>query len=1025
MRAFTLLPLGLVALSVASEGPILRAQHPSLSPDGSQVAFSWQGDLWVVASRGGEARRLTVHPARDQMPIWSPDGKTIAFASDRFGSMDLFALDGRGSEPRRLTFESASELPSAWSRDGRRLLGYTNAWGVFDAFAVPATGGDLKRLSVHPLERSYWPEEMPNGQILHVRGGSPGGWRNGSLRSTNTGDLWLAGNTVPLSGHRRLTDDDAQDLFPRAASDGSITWVSNRGGWSNLWRMKADGSGARALTRFTSGTVRFPSISAEGRWVVYEHASTLRLLDTRSGQDRILEITVSRDSRSNPIQRTTLTSGVTSFSISPDGRRHAVEVRGDIFLVAERGGTTRRLTEHPARDAQPVWLDDKSVLYVTGRAGKREIWRSDLAGEESPWKAEAGDLTSPAVSPDGKQVAFVRGGKELMVAGADGTGTRTLARGNFMDALFSPAKMNWSPDSKWIAIQSTYEAMFEHLLVEVATGRTIVAARCVYRPNSDASSAPVWLPDGRGIAFIGQETREPEVYVVDLLPAPLTFGEDDLEPAGKKEDKAPVEVRVVEEGLLQRMRQLTSGGASGVAVSEDSKTIYTIFNGQLSSVPVAGGPVAPLAGGPSSASGLRRGPGNRLFFVSQGRLGAVPVAGGAVSTVAFSAEVTFDNRAEQEALFDEIGWAFDRGFYDTTFHGRRWPEIRERYRALLPHAFDRADFYALMDEMMHELGSSHLNSSPPSVSLGVEPDQTAYLGVEWDWRALGDGRFVVAEVVTGMPAAHPDSRLQPGDVLRKVDGREIGRETTLAAALDRKAGRRVTLTLDRGGQPVTVIIKPAEPGARTDAQYEAWVRRNRAEVDRLSGGRLAYLHYRRMHPDAQERFVREIRTMTRGKQGVIIDVRFNGGGATAHEALGLLIKTPWLKRTERGLPNTPISENIYRGDALELPTTMIINGASFSNAEIFAEGFRRLGLGRIVGIATAGGVIGTAQYSMWDGGLIGLPAIGAFAIDGENLEGNGRRPDVKVDWDPDRWLAGHDTQIEAAVRVMLEGLGKR
>jgi len=323
---------------------------------------------------------------------------------------------------------------------------------------------------------------------------------------------------------------------------------------------------------------------------------------------------------------------------------------------------------------------------------------------------------------------------------------------------------------------------------------------------------------------------------------------------------------------------------------------------------------------------------------------------------------------------------------------------------------------------MELLDSSHLGANAPAGARSGG-DEPAWLGVEWDPVALdARGAYVVSEVYEGTPAANPDSELKPGDRVESIDGTKIGPAHPLNALLDKKAGRKTVLSVVRNERPLTVTIQPMRPTSRTGVLYKAWVDKNRRLVDQYSKGRLGYIHIQGMDVPSLDVFLREIQTELNGKDGVLLDVRYNGGGFTGHIILNTMLKAPWLIRTVRDNPGVKFSENNFRGNALELPAACLTNQYSFSNAEIFSEGFRRLKLGPVVGETTAGGVIGTGAFGLWDGGSIRMPGSGAYAVDGENLEANGRKPDVEVRWNPNDSGSEKDPQLEVAVRELLKRL---
>ncbi len=1037
-RSLLPLALGLLAGSALAE-PIKRASYPAISPDGGTLLFSWQGDLWSVPLRGGkagEAVRLTVHNAPDTRPVWYPDGSRIAFASSRAGSYDVYTMRPDGSDLRRVTSDAGAEYPTAVSADGRTIYGQTSSFGRGDLFRVAATGGDLVRLTDHPLEAAYLARLSPDERTVYYNRGAyrETAWQKPGTLSAALPEIWVADNTVPLTNHRKLTENDTTDLSPTPSADGSITYVSNAGGWPNVWRAGRDMKGAKRLTSHTNGTSRNPSATRDGRTVAYEFESDLYLLDTKTGADVRLDVETPADSRINPRQDVTV-STAGAFEVSPDGRRTVLEARGDLFLTLERGGPVRRLTTNPSVDNEATWLDPRTILYVASEGGKRVIKTSDGAGGTATWKADARDLVHPTVSPDGKSVAYQVGDDTLMVADAKGNGAKVLVRANLRGGLDGPAPFAWSPDSRYIALDKIQGRRREITLLDVATAKETVVGKLVFKPQVFEGQAPVWLPNGRGLLVFSPEYETTDLYLIDLVPADATFTEDELDKAlatsaGAGTPKPePVRVEVYEPGIFQRLRRLTTGGASSAAVSADSRTLYAATPDGIAAISAATGAATPLLPNRGGSLSVKSG---KLYWLERGALYATSLAGPAAATpVPFTITYSVDAKAEELALFEDVWWAIDRLYYDAKLNNKDWAAIRTKYAALVPYAYDRGDFYRMMGEMMEELDSSHLGATaPPAPDWGNGSEAPAFTGFDLDPKALMEGRYVVGRTIPNSPATAPapgrtGPLLLPGDRLLTVNGQAPSSATPLSAMLDRRSGRKLSLEIERGGVKRSVVLKPASPASRTDAEYEAFVLKEREATDRLSGGTLGYLHVRAMDAPSLARFLREIRTEAEGKRGVIVDVRFNGGGSTAVDILAVLIRTPWLVRTTRGEFGTRLSENIYRADGLELPTALMINTASFSNAEVIAEGWRRLKLGPIVGEPTPGYVIGTGAYTLWDGGFIRLPAIGAYEVSGKNLEGVGRKPDATVWFDPNAWSAGRDLQLERTVSDLLKSAAKR
>ncbi len=941
----------------------------------------------------------------------------------------MFSMRADGSELKRLTYESAPTYPSAVSPDGQYIYGTSYAWGRGDVFRVRVTGGPLVRLTNHPFESAYLPSLSPDGKTVFYNRGAyrESAWQKSSIHSSALPTLWCADNTVPLTNHRRLTPYETTFLSPQTENDGALTYICNENGWPNVWRMRPDGSYSHALTHHTNGTCRNPSVSRDGRFVAYEFESELFVLDTFNAIERRIGVEVPADARANESLPISLTSGATDFAVSPDQKRAAFVARGDLFLIPEKGGTTRRLLKHVGLAFQPSWLDSRTVLFTAaGPASKRELRSVNVDGVSKPFYTDPdSDVFHPTVSPDGKLVAFQRGDDQILVVPAAGGTPKLILKGNYRDAIDGPCPFSWSADSRWIASTLIRGRRTEVVLVQIETAKMVTIAKLVYRPQIGNASTPRFLPNGKGVYFTSPEYGDPDLFVVDLWPPEPTFAEDDLEKidAPKPPIKGEPKVEVYEPNIEERLRRLTIHGAEDALASPDSKTIWTNTDGQLVSVNVSSGVAAPVPGFTGATSGLwLSNSGSKLYVLQKGKLFAIGLKEPGGGPIPFDAEFTVDSRAEELALFDDIWWAMDRLYYDAQHNGKDWAAIRDKFAKIVPYTYDRADFYALMGEMMEELDSSHLGSTPPPVEIpGVTSESNALLGVEFDPRVLdARGVYSVSRVIPNSPADNPASLLLVGDRILSVDGDEPSNQTPIFALLNHKAGKHVVLKIERDGAERTVDIRPLPPTALTDLEYEAWVRRERALVDAASGGQVGYLHVRAMDKPSLDRFLREIHTEAQGRKALLIDCRFNGGGSTAVDMLNTLLKTPWLVRTTRGDEGVRLSENILRGDAVEIPTALLVNSASFSNAEVMAEGFRALKRGPIIGERTPGYVIGTGLYSLWDGGSIRMPAIGAYAITGENLENNGRRPDFAVWFDPNTWMLGRDLQIERAVQAVMK-----
>lgn len=1027
---------GLASVSALGQVPILRTQDPSISPDGKKIAFAWQGDIWLAATSGGEAKRLTVHPAPDQFPIWSRDGKQIVFASARYGNNDVFRMDVTGSNLERLSFGSSAEYPTSLAPDGT-IYGYSTAWGRLDIFMLPSKGGDIIRLSPHPLEMEYYPDVSPDGsRVLFNTAGSAGHWRKPGQSGSNTAEIWVVDRAaIPFTGMKQVTKNNTVELFPRFVTNNQIAFIGNEAGKiPNLFVMDLNGRGKKQVTQFTSGTMR--SLSIGSGQAVYQKDSALYHTDLKSGKTSMIELYAPDDMRRNPIQELSI-SRASDIAISPDQLRAVVEVRGDLFLIPAGGGTTVQLTHNPSLDTDPVWLSDTTVLYVEASSHSRRVFKTvSVAGVNSTNGVDSpklffepsdpnGDVLTPVLSPDRKWIAFHSGKRDLMVMPVAGGSAKKVAEGDFVGAYYGQPGFSWSPDSEWLAVLRQRSRSVQISLVKRDGSQEILVAKI-----GKGASVPVFSSDGRSLFFgavegldyseIRQNRTAPTV--VDLIPRDVTFFEDDLDMIGQDSPKPKdPAVKVQEEGIFMRKRDI-GGTFQDAWPMKSGNGVYANLNGEFVRYNPTTGSRSQVPGVSGTVSQVVD-TGKRVYIIQGGRVSILTQNG--TSPVNFTAISRVDQQAEEMAIFNEAWWALDRLFYDPKMHGKDWDAIHDEFAKIVPHVTSRIDFYDLMEEMIERLDSSHQGANSPESYDSPDNDATGWLGVEWNSTLLAKGTFQVEKVYRGSPAMHPDSRLEVGDVLVSVNGKPFGQGTSLAQMLRGETGRKVILEIRRGRDAQThkVTIKPISLGAFSATAYEDWVAANKQMVSELSGGKVGYIHIQGMNAPSLSTFLTEIATDLEGKQGVVIDVRYNGGGYTAQIILNVMRKVPWLIRTSNDLPDTQFSENIYRGNSMELPSATLINEYSFSNAEIFAEGIRQMDIGVLVGEETGGAVIGTSSYGFWDGGSIRMPSGGSFTLNGENLEGNGRKPDVSVIWNPNWGSEGVDPQLRRAVEEVLKQIG--
>jgi tricorn protease len=1040
----------LCAAPAAAQEPIRFARTPDISPDGKLVAFSYLGDIWVVETIGGTARSITSHAAHDVYPVFSPDGQSIAFSSNRHGSYDVYVTGARGGKPRRLTSDSSSDITCGWSPDGKQVLFASTRSTAFppsfELFTVPAEGGRARRVSAAEGKEGVF---SPLGdRIAYVRG--PGTWYRKGYRGSSNDDVWVS-NADGTNNHR-LTEFNGQDGSPMWSADGqTIYYVSEFYGTpANIVKKPAKGSPGVPPLQLTHHAVRRARISKNGEWIVYECGADLWVVSTRGdAQPRKLAIEVYADDKSNTERVQTFTRGATEFALSHDEKHVAFAVHGNLFM--QPVSTTQspkavRLTETSCNDHGIAWAPDGSkILFLSDRDGKEDVYLLEGNDPEHKKFTEAHQFrvtrltdtpdaeSGLGFSPDGKRVAFLRSGK-LWSMKPDGTDTKVIV--DTVDVF----DYEWSPDSKWVVYARRDGSFASELYVVPATGPTAdnpprnITRYATY--NGDVT----WSADGKMIAFLSERRGSANLFLLSVQkPAAqgvaekpsvfsspsVDFDWEDLHLRARPAVHVPVSEAVISPDgtkvafratnqgedlwmastVTGNMMRLTTGGQTPHQIHW-SRTKMPPFG--LESIYFLDGSGTIRKAQPS----VEVKPGGSLTLASSGE----------ASTLPFKVTMTIRTEDLYLEMFDQSWRYLSEHFYDPKFHGSNWEAVRAKYRPLVQHVALKEDLYSLLYLMLGELNASHLGVA----GFGTPPDQiTADLGLIFDETYHGKG-LKIAEVLKRGPADRRGLNLKPGDYIMAIDGTELTESVELSKLLNDKADEAVTVqvTSDPAADPKDpkarrrVEIKPAKREEIAALSYDRWVRNNAARVAELSKGKLGYIHIPSMDEEGLDRFVRSLYSDNFDKEAIVLDVRFNGGGFTHDQVLNYLGAREHTFFRQRdggeGFVLRPYDRKWTK------PLVLLINNRSYSDAEILPNAFRTLGLGKLVGEPTGGFVIGTGAVRLVDGSMFRIPRIGVYTSKGVNMEKEGVQPDVLVEPHPDQLAKGVDVQLDKAVEVLQE-----
>ena len=1036
--------------------------QPAISPDGTRIAFVSGGAIWEVPATGGAAHLMVADKGADSRPLFSPDGNQLAFVSDATGDGDIYVLDIASGKLSRATYADGRDELSGWSHDGKWIYfssGRDNVGGFNAVYRVRATGGTPMPVSLEAYRNEEQGTPSPDGSTVALVGGGMGAfqwWRHGSAHIDH-GAIWLLKNDGSHA-YSRLTPDDARADWPMWAPDGqSLFYMSDRGGTENIWHVQRDGNEA-ALTHFAGGRVLWPTLSANGSTIAFERGFGIWTVDTASGKAQPVSITLAGAVAGPEDQHKTLHEDFSDLALSPDGKKVAFVAHGQVFAAdADKGGDTVRVTRVPGDAYSIAWApDSRRIVYGAFRDGGEHLYLYDFdTGKEVQLTSGDGEDTSPAFSPDGKTLAFLRDGRELELMDVSSRHVRTLATAHLdlRRPLTSDRPLAWSHDGRWIAVLEWGPRMFRNAVaVDVDSGRTTALSSLANTFSDDVT----FSPDGKTFLFVtGQRTEQGQIASVDLVPQTPKFREDQFhdlfrqttpspshekEPGAKKDagdqqgakgkaPKHPKDVRIDNDGIRQRLTLLPTGlDAQSIVLSPDGKTLvitarvagrsnlYAWSLDALATEPPVARQLTSTRGDKDNAQFSPDG--KTVYYLDDGKLSSVPVAeGGKPKSIALDAEVDIDFAQDKMTAFDQA-WTWLRdNFHDPRMNGVDWNAMRAAYAPLIAGAPTPASVNWLMNLLVGELNASHsgvradVQSKPVTGRLGLLFDTAAY---------ERDGSLRVAQVVPLSPAAI--AGIGAGDTLQAVDGHAIGPDDDLYTLLENRIGKKTTLRVAGEGGTRNVEVKPIDSHTLGTLAYDAWVSRNRAYVAKISDGKLGYVHLADMSEASLRRLYRDLDAQNMTRQGVVIDVRNNFGGFVNAYALDVLSRKPYLNMTFRGFDDAQPARSILGQRALERPTVLVTNRVTLSDGEDFSEGYRELGLGKVVGEPTAGWIIYTSNEKLIDGSTVRLPFITVTTEDGKPMELHPRPVDVPVSRPLGEAYRDKDSDLDAAVQTLQQQL---
>lgn len=1077
-KLLTCLALSLVAASSYAATP-LWLRDVQISPDGTEIAFCYKGDIYKVPSNGGTATQLTTQASYECSPIWSPDSKQIAFASDRNGNFDLFVMSADGGAARRLTTHSASEIPSTFTTDGNYILFSASIQdpaksalfptsAMTELYKVPVTGGRTEQVLGTPAEMVCF-DKSGKTFLYQDRKGFEDEWRKHHTSSI-TRDVWLYDSEN--GKHTNLTAHAGEDRNPVFAPDGqTVYFLSERDGSTfNVYSFPISSpQSLKTVTHFKTHPVRFLSMGSNGT-LCYTYDGEI-YTQKQGDKPQKVKIDIIRDDQ-NTIADLNFSNGATSATVSPDGKQVAFIVRGEVFVTSADYNTTKQITHTPAREAGLTFSpDNRTLAYASERNGNWELYMAKIARKEEAnfpnataieeevlLPSDKTERTYPQFSPDGKELAFIEDRNRLMVLNLETKKVRQVTDGSTWFSTGGGFDYSWSPDGKWFTLEfigNRHDPYSDIGMVSAQGGKIINLTNSGY-----TSGSPRWVLDGNAILFITErygmrahaswgslndvmlvfmnqdaydkfrlskedyelqkELEKEQKDTTETKKNDKKKGDNKEKSEEKKEEKVKdivVELNNIEDRIV-RLTPNSSDLGSAI-ITKDGETLYYL---------------SAFEGGYDLWKMNLRKKDTKLLHKMDAGWANMEMDKDGKNLFLLGSNTMQKMGTDSESLKPisyQAHMKMDLAAERDYMFNHVYKQEQKRFYNLNMHGIDwdamtkaYRKFLPHIDnnydfaELLSEyLGELNVSHTGGRFRPQLKGDATATLGLLYDWNHNGKG-LLISEVVEKGPFDHARSKVKAGNIIEKIDGQEITPESDYSVLLNGKARKKTLVTLynPQTKERWEEVVVPVSNGVMSDLLYARWVKQRAADVDKWSNGRLGYVHIESMGDDSFRSVYSDILGKYNNREGIVIDTRFNGGGRL-HEDIEILFSgKKYFTQVVRGREACDMPSRRWNK-----PSIMVQCEANYSNAHGTPWVYSHQKIGKLVGMPVPGTMTSVSWETLQDPTLVfGIPVIGYRLPDGSYLENSQLEPDIKVANSPETVVKGEDTQLKAAVDELLK-----